>query len=682
MRTYALLVPAILFAACSGPSAKQEARTAAGPDPLASHVDSTVNPGDDFFLFANGAWLKANPIPASEAAWGIGNLVTEDLRTKIRTINEEAAKAHAPKGSDQQKIGDYWTTGMDSAKAERLGIAPLAGLLAKIDSIRDGAGAFAVAGQLQRAGVGVLYGLGVSQDAKNSEVMAVTLWQGGLGLPNRDYYFNTEAGVAKNRAAYPGHIARMLGFLGQDSATAAKGAAAVMAFETDLAKNSRTLEQQRDPYANYNKMAVAGALQRTTPHLAWRATLDSYGLGKCDTVIVGQPEFLACVDRLLRTTHVTTIQDYFRYHLLTAFAPYLNKAIDQENFAFYGKQLRGQQEQRPRWKRVLDAEGGDIGMVVGKVFAKDYFPERTKKRYSDLVEAVRATYREHIMALDWMSPATKEKALAKLDAMGKKVGYPDHWKDYSTLAVDTQSYAANVMAANRWHVDDELSKWGKPVDRTEWHMTPQTYNAYYDPSNNEIVLPAGIFILPGLPDSLADDALVYGYAAASTIGHEITHGFDDEGRQFDAHGNLRPWWTPEDSAQFTARAEMMARQFDAFEPIPGMHINGHATLGENIADLGGVVLGLDAFKKTGEYKKGEKVAGYTPVQRYFLGYALGWLFHQREERLRSRLLSDVHSPAKWRVNGPFSNVPAFYEAFGVKEGQAMWRPDSVRVQIW
>jgi putative endopeptidase len=286
------------------------------------------------------------------------------------------------------------------------------------------------------------------------------------------------------------------------------------------------------------------------------------------------------------------------------------------------------------------------------------------------------------MALDWMSPATKEKALAKLDAMGKKVGYPDHWKDYSTLAVDTQSYAANVMAANRWHVDDELSKWGKPVDRTEWHMTPQTYNAYYDPSNNEIVLPAGIFILPGLPDSLADDALVYGYAAASTIGHEITHGFDDEGRQFDAHGNLRPWWTPEDSAQFTARAEMMARQFDAFEPIPGMHINGHATLGENIADLGGVVLGLDAFKKTGEYKKGEKVAGYTPVQRYFLGYALGWLFHQREERLRSRLLSDVHSPAKWRVNGPFSNVPAFYEAFGVKEGQAMWRPDSVRVQIW
>lgn len=682
MRHQLPLLTLLLLAACGNPSTVKQDTEPARPDLLASHIDSTVNPGDDFFAFANGGWIKANPIPATESAWGIGNLIVEELRAKIRTINEEAALARAPQGSDEQKIGDFWTTGMDSAKADRLGTTPLNELLQRIDGITNAREAFAVAGILNRAGAGVLYGGSVDQDPKNSEKMAVSLWQGGLGLPDRDYYFNTEAGVAKNRAAYPGHIDRMLHFLGQDSITAMQGGAAVMAFETELAKKSRTLDQQRDPYANYNKMAVDGKLRQTTPHLAWRELLDSYGLQKCDTVIVGQPEYLAAVDGLLQTTPVSTLKDYFRYHLLSAFAGTLGSAIDQEDFSFYATQLYGQEQQRPRWKRVIGQEGEDIGMIVGKVFVKDYFPERAKKRYDGLVEAIRNAYRERIKDLDWMSEATKEKALEKLNTMTKKVGYPDVWKDYGTLKVDTVSYAANVLAANRWHFDDEVAKWGKPVDRTEWNMTPQTYNAYYNPSNNEIVLPAGIFMLPGLPDSLADDAMVYGYAAASTIGHEITHGFDDEGRQFDAEGNLAPWWSPEDSAHFTARAEVMARQFDAYEPIPGIHINGHATLGENIADFGGIQLGLDAFKKTDEYKSGKKIAGYTPLQRYFLGYALGWLGHQKEESLRSRLLSDVHSPAKWRVNGPFANVPEFYAAFHIKEGQPMWRADSVRVRIW
>ena len=682
MRIHPSLFTLLLVAACGQNETARQAAPPPSLDLLASHVDSMVNPGENFFLFANGAWLKANPIPASESGWGIGNLVVDELRAKIRTINEEAAHAHAAAGSDQQKISDYWTTGMDSAKADRLGTAPLDELLQQIDGITNAQEAFAVAGALNRAGADVLYGGSVAQDAKNSEVMAVGLWQGGLGLPDRDYYFNPEAGVARNRAAYPGHIARMLMFTGQDSASAAKAGAAVFAFETELAKRSRTLDALRDPWANYNKMAVAGKLKATTPHMDWRALLDSYGLVHCDTVIVGQPEFLATLDDLLQRTPVATVKNYFRYHLLSAFAPQLSSAIDRENFAFYATLLNGQKEQRPRWKRVLDSEGGDIGMVVGKVFVKDYFPERSKKRYNDLVEAVRNAYRNRIQALDWMSAATKEKALGKLNAMGKKVGYPDVWKDYGTLQVDTMSYAANVLAANRWHFDDQVAKWGKPVDRTEWDMTPQTYNAYYNPSNNVIVLPAGIFLLPGLPDSLADDALVYGYAAASTIGHEITHGFDDEGRQFDAKGNLAPWWTAQDSANFTTRAEVMAKQFDAYEPIPGIHINGHATLGENIADFGGIELGLDAFKQTGQYQKGEKIAGYTPLQRYFLGYALGWLYHQQEESLRSRLLSDVHSPAQWRVNGPLANVPEFYAAFNVKEGQPMWRADSVRVGIW
>jgi putative endopeptidase len=682
MRPGTFLLPVVLITACNGPSETKDQAATTRPDLLAGHVDSTVDPGADFFRFANGAWLKANPIPSSESGWGIGNLVVEELRTKIRTINEEAAAADAPQGSAQQKIGDYWSTGMDSAKAERLGTAPLDDLLQRIDGITNGKDAFAVAGVLNRAGAGVLYSGYVGQDAKNSEVMAVGLWQGGLGLPDRDYYFNTEAGVAETRAAYPGHIARMLMFLGQDSGTAAEAGAAVFAFETELAKKSRTLDEQRDPWANYNKMAVAGKLKATTPHMDWRALLNSYGLNKCDTIIVGQPEFLSAVDGLLQRTPATTVKDYFRYHLLSSFAAQLNSAINKEDFAFYGVLLNGQKEQRPRWKRVLDSEGDDIGMVVGEVFVKDYFPERSKQRYNTMVEAIRSAYRDRIKELEWMSAATKEKALDKLNAMNKKVGYPDRWKDLSSLKVDTVSYAANVLAANRWHFDDEVAKWGKPVDRTEWGMTPQTYNAYYDPSNNEIVLPAGIFLLPGLPDSLADDALVYGYAAASTIGHEITHGFDDQGRQFDAKGNLRPWWTPADSANFTARAEVMAKQFDAYEPISGLHINGHATLGENIADFGGIQLGLDAFKKTEQYKKGEPIAGYTPMQRYFLGYALGWMYQEKEESLRSQLLSDVHSPAQWRVNGPFANVPEFYEAFGIKDRQPMWRTDSARVRIW
>lgn len=682
MRQQLPFLALLLFAACGNSTDTRQVASPMRPDLLASHIDSTVSPGDDFFEFANGRWIKSNPIPGTESAWGIGNLIVEELREKIRTINEEAAKANASNGSDQQKIGDFWTTGMDSAKADRLGTTPLNDLLKQIDGITNAKEAFAVAGILNRAGANVLYNVGVDQDAKNSEKMAVSLWQGGLGLPDRDYYFNNEEGVAKNRAAYPAHIARMLAFLGQDSTTAAKAGAAVMTFETALAKKSRTLDQQRDPYANYNKMAVGGKLRQTTPHLNWRALLDSYGLPKCDSVIVGQPEFFTAVDGLLQNTSVSTLKDYFRYHLLSAFAGNLSSSIAQEDFNFYDKQLYGQEQQRPRWKRVITEEGGSIGMIVGKVFVKDYFPERAKKRYDGLVEAIRSAYGDRIKNLDWMSAATKEKALEKLNTMTQKVGYPDVWKDYSTLKVDTVSYAANVLAANRWHFDDELSKWGKPVDRTEWDMTPQTYNAYYNPSNNEIVLPAGIFMLPGLPDSLADDAMVYGYAAASTIGHEITHGFDDEGRQFDAKGNLVPWWTSEDSAHFTQRAEVMARQFDTYEPIPGIHINGHATLGENIADFGGITLGLDAFKKTDEYKSGKKIAGYTPLQRYFLGYALGWLGQQKEESLRSRLLSDVHSPGKWRVNGPFANVPEFYEAFNIKEGQPMWRADSVRVKIW
>jgi putative endopeptidase len=650
-------------------------------DFLAAHMDTSVDPGVDFFDYANGAWLKANPIPASESAWGIGNAVDEQLYASLRSINEGAAKAQSAPGSDQQKIGDFWATAMDTALAERLGAAPLRDSLARIDAISSPADAIDTVFAFKPVGVGGLFRIGVGQDDKASDTMAVNIRQGGLGLPERDFYFNPEQGVAKIRAEYVDHIARSLELLGRDEAGAKAAATQVMAFETALATASRKLADLRDPEKNYNKMSPAELTAKYTPSIDWTARLGAWGIHP-DYVIVGQPEFMAAMDKLVAATPVPVLQDYLRYHLVDDYAPYLSAAFDQEHFRFHGQAMSGQKEQRERWKRALDEEGDAMGMVLGRIFVKEYFPEAAKQRYTAMVEAIRGTLHDRIERLDWMGAGTKTKALAKLAAITPKVGYPDKWKDYSALQVGRDSYAANMMAAARWRFQDNLSKFGKPVDRTEWGMTPQTYNAYYNPSNNEIVLPAAIFTVPGVPDAQVDDAVAYGYAAASTIGHEITHGFDDEGRQYDAKGNLSGWWTKEDEARFNAAAQKMVAQFDAYEPLPGLHINGKASLGENIADYGGVLLGLEAFKKTEQYKAGKPIGGLTPTQRYFLGYALGWLYQQRDEKLRARLLSDVHAPAKWRVLGPMSNIPEFYEAFGVKPGQPMWRPADQRVNIW
>ncbi|MFT3789488.1 MAG: M13 family metallopeptidase [Rudaea sp.] len=654
----------------------------ARPDVVAANVDASVNPGDDFFSYANGAWLKAHPIPASEANWGIGRAVQDDLYAKLRKISEDAAaQKDAAAGSDTQKIGDFWATAMDEALAERNGLTPLKAQLAQIDAVKDAASALDVAFALQPLGVGAFFDFGVFQDEKASEVMAVHAVQGGLGLPERDYYFNTEAGVAKVRAAYVVHLANVLQLLGADAKSAAAQAQKVMAFETALAKVSRKLEDLRDPEKNYNKMAPAEFTQKYTPAIAWTDRLRGWKLD-APYVIVGQPEFFAGLQARLKGTPAPVLRDYLRVQLVDAYAGALNKAIDDESFSFYGKVLRGQKEQRPRWKRTLDAENRAMGMILGRIFVAEYFPDSAKQRYNAAVEAIRSAYGERMAKLDWMSAATKAKAREKLAAVTKKVGYPDKWKDYSTLTVGRASYADNVMNARRWAWNDMLSKFGKPVDRGEWDMTPQTYNAYYNPSNNEIVLPAAQFAIPGFADGDIDDAVVYGYAAASTIGHEITHGFDDEGRQFDAKGNLADWWTADDARKFNERAQAMVRQFDAYEPLPGLRINGKASLGENIADYGGILIGLDAFKKTEQYKRGEKIAGYTPVQRFFLGYALSWIFAERDEALRQSLLSDVHAPPKWRVNGPLSNIGDFHEAFGVKPGQAMYRAEADRVRIW
>ncbi|HUA80190.1 MAG TPA: M13 family metallopeptidase [Dyella sp.] len=651
-------------------------------DVVAANVDRSVSPGDDFFSYANGAWLKKNTIPASEATWGIGELVQEDLYAKLRKISEDAAaKKDAAPGSDEQKIGDFWSVAMDDDLAERRGLAQLKPELDRIDAIKDVPGAIDETFALQPLGVDALFDFDVQQDEKQSDVMAVHLSQGGLGLPDRDYYFNTEAGVAKVRAAYVVHLQRMFKLLGEGDAAANASASAVMTFETALAKVSRPLADLRDPQKNYNKMAPADLSRHYTPGIAWSRQLQAWKLDP-SYVIVGQPEFFSGLQKLLAQTPVPVLRDYLRVHLLDAYASTLSKPFDDEHFDFYGRVLTGQQEQQPRWKRALRAENRATGMILGRIYVQNYFPEKTKQRYNALVEAIRTAYGERIKKLDWMSPATKAKALEKLAAVTKKVGYPDKWKDYSALQIGRDSWVQNEMNARRWTFNDHVSKFGKPVDRSEWGMTPQTYNAYYNPSNNEIVLPAAQFMIPGFTDDQVDDAVVYGYAAASTIGHEITHGFDDQGRQFDAKGNLADWWTNEDAQKFTQRANVLVKQFDAYEPLPGLHINGSASLGENMADLGGVLIGLDAFKQTEEYKSGVKIAGYTPLQRFFLGYALSWIFEEREGMLRDQLLSDVHAPAKWRVNGPLSNIPDFYEAFDVKPGQPMWRDAKDRVQVW
>jgi len=653
-----------------------------GNDPVYKDIDPSVKPGDDFFAYANGGWIKRNPIPAAYSSWGIGNVVGEEIRDRLKKINEDAMNANAPVGSNTQKIGDFYYSGLDTLALEREGINPLQAQLSMIDQARTAADIVHVAAYLSTYGTRSFISAGVGQDAKNSSKMIVQLRQGGLSLPNRDYYFKTDARTSKIRNDFQNnHLPTMLKLSGWDGQKASKGAESVYKIEKFLADSNRRLEDMRDPYRNYNKMTVA-KLNELTPGINWSTVFKDMELKAVDSVIVGQPEYYRAVNSALKTFTIDDWKAYMRWKLISSNAAYLNKALDEENFRFTGTVLAGRKEQLPRWKRVLDTENGIMGELLGQLFVKEYFPLAAKKRYADMVEGMRLAYREHIEKLDWMSAATKQKALTKLNAIQPKVGYPNKWKDFSTLQTDRKSYAGNVLRARHWAYLNNANKLGKPVDHTEWGMTPQTYNASYSPSNNEITLPAAQFIIPGVKDADVDDAVVYGYAAASTIGHEITHGFDDQGRQFDAKGNLKAWWTPQDSAKFTTRAQMLVNQFNNCVVLDSLHVNGKATLGENIADLGGIAIGITAFKKTAQYKEGKTINGLTPMQRYFLGYALGWLGHTRNESLANQILTDVHSPGFLRVNVPFSDTPEFYEAFKIKKGDKMWVDVNKRVKIW
>ncbi|MFI5135590.1 MAG: M13 family metallopeptidase, partial [Chitinophagales bacterium] len=483
------------------------------------------------------------------------------------------------------------------------------------------------------------------------------------------------------RSEYVKHLGKMFVLMGEDSMKAKTDAGTVMRMETDLAKASRKLADLRDPYANYHKMSVEGA-DKLTPSIEWKSFFAKGGAANVDSVVIGQPEFFTQLQKSINTESIDNWKTYLRWNVINTFADKLSPDFDQENFHFFGTVMNGVTEQRSRWKRVLDDEENAMGFMLGQLYVQKYFSPTVKARYDKMVDNVLAAYKDRIEKLDWMSDSTKKKAVEKLGTVMKKVGYPEKWRDYSALEIDRNAYVNNIIRGNKWLTDYYLAKLNKPVDRTEWDMTPQTWNAYYNASNNEIVLPAAAFIVPGMADSTVDDAIMYGYAAGSTIGHEITHGFDDQGSQFDKNGNLKNWWTKEDSIQFRKRCAVIIKQFNSYTVLDSLHPNGDAEQGENIADLGGMLNGLDAFKKTEQYKEGKLLGGFTPTQRYFLGFALSWYGSVRPEALAVRIKTDVHAPNFLRVNGPVVNVDDWYTAFNVKLGDKMYVPDSLRVRIW
>jgi len=648
---------------------------------LDQFIDRTVSPRDDFFHYAVGKWLREHPIPKSERSWGVADVIQEETYQRLFGISTAAASAKGTAGSNQQKIGDFWYAAMDTATIAAQGFAWLDSELARITAVKDLNSLATEVARLQYLGVGALYGNLIIQDEKNSDRYAVHLYQGGLGLPDRDYYFDTDERAVMLRREYVAHVGRMLNLLGDVNTAATAHAKTIMAIETELARASRKLEDLRNPIKNYNAMSLDD-VGKLTPSIRWREHLADGKVTGVDTVVVGQPEFFQQVEKSLHAHSIDDWKTYLRWQLANAYATEAGGRFDAEHFHFFGTVLNGQLEQRPRWKRVLDEEEAYLGDALGQLYVARYFSPRTKQRYEKLTNEIFDAFADRIQNLTWMSQPTKDRALVKLAAVTKKVGYPTKWKDYSSYAVDRRSFLGNAVRGNMWRSDYMIAKLHRPVDRAEWDMTPQTYNAYYNASNNEIVLPAAVFILPGIADSLVDDAIVYAYAGGTTIGHEITHGFDDEGRQFDEKGNLQNWWTPADEKEFDRRAKRIIDQYNQYVAVGSMHVNGSATQGENIADLGGINLAWDAFRKTDQYKRGAKLGGLTPAQRYFIGWSLGWMNQIRPENLAVRVKSDVHAPSPFRVIGPVSNVMPFYDAYGVKPGDRMYRLDSVRVQIW
>lgn len=640
------------------------------------NLDTTCKPCDNFYEFAMGGWMKANPIPPEYPTWGTFAELRDNNLTAMRTILEAAAKASAAPGSNEQKIGDFYASCMDTAAIEAGGLKPIARELAAVEAINDRKSLDAAITQLQREGSSVVFRFSSGQDIKDSTRVIAQASQGGLGMPDRDYYFRDDEKSKQLRADYEKHVAKMLELAGDAPEKAAAEAKTVVTLETALAKASRTRVELRDPEKNYNLMPLA-EMRTLTPEWSWENYLRALGAPPVEQINVRQPEFFKEVNEELSLVSLPDWKIYLRWHVIHASAPGLPDRFVQENFDFYDRKLSGTKEILPRWKRCVQSTDHNLGEALGQVYVEKYFPPAAKARAKEMVNNLIAALRADIPTLSWMGPETKKEALTKLEAFEVKIGYTDKWRDYSKLTIDRSSYAANARRSIEFEFARQLAKIGKPVDRTEWGMTPPTVNAYYSSTMNEIVFPAGI-LQPPFYNPNADDAVNYGGIGA-VIGHEISHGFDDQGSKFDGKGNLHEWWTPEDRKNFTERGDCVVNQFNGYEVELGLHQNGKLVLGESIGDLGGLAIAYAAYEKSIEGKRPKEIDGFTPEQRFFLGWAQVWGANQRPEAARLQTNTDPHPLARFRGNGPISNMEAFAKAFGCKKGDAMVREQACKI---
>ncbi len=641
-------------------------------------MDTTVKPGDNFFLYASGAWMKKTVIPASERGWGSFYTLYDDNQKNLHNILDQLTKQENAGGSKEQKVADLYTSGMDTAAIEKLGYEPIMPLLVKISAVKDYKQLINLSADGYKDGDGFLLGFYVSPDDKISTKNIAHFDQAGLNLPNRDYYFNTDSATVKIRAEYVKYIAKLMTLTGVDAKIADKKAVDILKLETMIAKAHLTPTELRDPVKNYNKFTVA-ELQKQVPDIDLKDVFKRMDLN-ADTVLVGQPNYFKALDALLKSQPIELWKDKAAFTALNDAAPALSKSFRDAHFEFHGKVLSGQKQPQERWKTVVESVDGGLGELLGQLYVDKYFTADAKERMLKLVNNLQSVYKSRIEKLDWMGPETKAKAIAKLDAFTKKIGYPDKWKNYDDVEINKATYYSNLQSIARHNYKETIKKAGKPVDKTEWGMTPPTVNAYYNPTFNEIVFPAGILQFPFF-DKDADDAINYG-AIGAVIGHEMTHGFDDQGRQYDKDGNLKDWWTSADAAKFKARAQVMIEQYNKFTVLNNLHVNGSLTQGENLADIGGIAIAYEAFKNTAEGKSDAKIDGFTPDQRFFLSFGQVWRIKTRDETMRMRISTDPHSPEMYRVNGPLSNTPAFYKAFDIKPGDKLYRPENARVKVW
>jgi putative endopeptidase len=645
-----------------------------------TNMDPTVKPGDDFFKYVNGGWMASHPIPPEYSQYGAFHVLYDQNQEELKSlVMEVSSDANAKQGSVSQKIRDFYNSGMDTVRIEKDRISPIQQELDAIDAIKTKTDVARLTAQMQQVGINPFFYFYAGADKKNSSMEIANFYQGGLGLPDVDYYTNENERSQQLRDDYVDHVKKMFMLMGTEEPKASQMAATVMAIETDLAKTSKTRLERRVPEKNYYKTDLAGLVE-TSPSFDWEAYFSALGLTKTDELNLGQKEFIAGISPIVDKYTVEDWKTYLKWNLVDASANYLSSDFVDQHFDFFGKTLSGQQELKPRWKRVLATTSGGLGEAIGQLYVERYFPPESKNRMVELVENLRLAFAERIKKLDWMSENTKEEALAKLSAITVKIGYPDKWKDYSSMEVVPDNYIRNVRNANLFEFKRELDKIGKPVDKSEWGMTPQTVNAYYNPTNNEIVFPAGI-LQPPFFNKDADDAVNYG-AIGVVIGHEMTHGFDDQGRKYDKDGNMSDWWTEEDASRFEAKTQILGSQYDNYSVLDSMHVDGALTMGENIADLGGLSIAYDAYQMSLNANDPKAIDGFTDDQRFFMGYAQVWRQNIRDKELMRRLKEDVHSPGEARVNVPIFNLDTFIAAFEVQEGDRLYIPEEQRARIW